>query len=143
MKLHSFRQDLQGYQDFFCLVRLYPVHPVDPVRKIKLYFVKFFIRLNWSLFRPAAGLNPEPLNLWTLNLDGFVKSLKIANIQFSQPVISMGYEINFCKIWLFTRLSYFRDTKISMNILEKLTHEQNFKKDRVKSKKMWPEIMAK
>jgi hypothetical protein len=28
MKLHSFRQDLQDYQDFFGLVSLYPVHPV-------------------------------------------------------------------------------------------------------------------
>jgi hypothetical protein len=27
MKLHSFRQDLQDYQDFFGLVSLYPVHP--------------------------------------------------------------------------------------------------------------------
>jgi hypothetical protein len=27
---------------------------------------------------------------------GFVKSLGIANIQFSHPVISMGYEIDFC-----------------------------------------------
>ena len=30
-----------------------------------------------------------------LNIDGLVKSLKIANIQFSHPVISMGYEIDF------------------------------------------------
>jgi hypothetical protein len=28
MKLHSFRQDLQDYQDFFGFVSLYPVHPV-------------------------------------------------------------------------------------------------------------------
>jgi hypothetical protein len=56
---HLFRQDLQDYQDFFYLVRLYPVHPVDPVRKIKLYFVKFFIRLNWPLWQPAARLNTE------------------------------------------------------------------------------------
>jgi len=26
---------------YFGLVFLYPVHPVDPVRKIKVYFVKF------------------------------------------------------------------------------------------------------
>ena len=39
---HLFRQDLQDYQEFFYLVRLYPVHPVDSVRKIKLYFVQFF-----------------------------------------------------------------------------------------------------
>jgi hypothetical protein len=32
MKLHLFRQDLQDYQNFFGLVWLYPVHPVDPVR---------------------------------------------------------------------------------------------------------------
>jgi len=50
IKLHSFRQDLhvklkadfpQDYQDIFCLVSLYPFHPVDPVKKVKLYFVKF------------------------------------------------------------------------------------------------------
>jgi hypothetical protein len=29
------------------------------------------------------------------NVDGLVKSLKITNIQFSHPVISMGYEIDF------------------------------------------------
>jgi four helix bundle protein len=29
-------------------------------------------------------------------IDGLVKSLKITNIQFSHPVISMGYEIDFC-----------------------------------------------
>jgi hypothetical protein len=46
MKLHLFRQDLQDYQDYFVLVCLYPAHPVDPVRKIKLYFVKFFFRLD-------------------------------------------------------------------------------------------------
>jgi hypothetical protein len=30
-----------------------------------------------------------------LQRDGLVKSLKITNIQFSHPVISMGYEIDF------------------------------------------------
>ncbi len=35
MKLHLFRRDLQDYQDFFSIVWLYPVHPVDPVQ---LYF---------------------------------------------------------------------------------------------------------
>jgi hypothetical protein len=53
---NSFRQDLQDYQDFFGLVWLYPVHPVDPVRKWKVHVVKFFIRSNWQLFRPAATL---------------------------------------------------------------------------------------
>jgi hypothetical protein len=43
---HLFRQDLQ---DIFCLICQHPVYPVDPVRKTKLYFVKFFIRLNWAL----------------------------------------------------------------------------------------------
>jgi len=38
---HLFRQDLQDYQDNFVFVKLNPVHPVDPVRKIELYFVKF------------------------------------------------------------------------------------------------------
>ena len=33
MKLNSFRQDLQDYQDSFVFVQLDPVHPVDPVRK--------------------------------------------------------------------------------------------------------------
>ena len=46
MKLHLFRQDLQDYQDNFVLASLYPVHPVDPVRKIELHFVKFLLRLN-------------------------------------------------------------------------------------------------
>jgi len=64
---HSFRQDLpaklkadfpQDYQDIFCLVSLYPVHPVDAVRKVKLYFVKFLFRLNWPLLRLAVGLDP-------------------------------------------------------------------------------------
>jgi len=32
MKLHSFRQDLQDYQDFLALVPQYFVHPVDPVQ---------------------------------------------------------------------------------------------------------------
>jgi len=27
---------LQDYQDFFGLVALYPVHPIDPVRKWKI-----------------------------------------------------------------------------------------------------------
>ena len=49
---------------------LYPVHPVDPVRKIKLYFVKFCIRLIWPLFKPAAVLNPEPLNGYALSGQG-------------------------------------------------------------------------
>jgi hypothetical protein len=31
-------------------------------RKIKLCFVNFCIRLIWPLFKPAAVLNPEPLN---------------------------------------------------------------------------------
>jgi hypothetical protein len=55
-KTHSFRQDLQDYQDFFGLVSLYPVNLVDPVRKWKVYTVKFSIRSNWPLFRPTAGL---------------------------------------------------------------------------------------
>jgi hypothetical protein len=38
---HWFRQDLQDYQDFFGLVWLYPVHPVDHVRKWKIHAVKF------------------------------------------------------------------------------------------------------
>ena len=53
MKLHSFRQD---YQDYFGLVWRYPVHPVDPVRKIKLHFVKFFFRLDRPFFWSAAWL---------------------------------------------------------------------------------------
>ena len=59
MKLHSFRQDLQDYQDFFILVLLYPVHLVDHVRKWKVHAVKFSIRSNWPLRWPAAELNPE------------------------------------------------------------------------------------
>jgi hypothetical protein len=47
---------LQDYQDLFGLVWLYPVHPVDPARKWKVHAVKFFIRSNWPLFRPAAML---------------------------------------------------------------------------------------
>jgi hypothetical protein len=42
MKLHSIRQDLQDYQDFFCLVQQYPVHPVDPVKKRNLMPLSFF-----------------------------------------------------------------------------------------------------
>ena len=38
---------------FFCSIWLYPVHPVNPVRKIKLYFVKFFIRSDWPLSIPV------------------------------------------------------------------------------------------
>jgi len=34
MKLHSIRQDLQDYQDSFCLIKQYLVDPVDPVKKI-------------------------------------------------------------------------------------------------------------
>jgi hypothetical protein len=56
VKLHLFRQDLQDYQDFFGLVYVYPHHPVDPVRKWNDYAAKFFIRLNWPRFRPAAAL---------------------------------------------------------------------------------------
>ena len=69
---------------FFGLVWLYPVHPacqgevplwagrrlVDPVRKWKVHAIKFFIRSNWPLFRPAAALiwdfawsNSEPQNI--------------------------------------------------------------------------------
>ncbi len=59
MKLPSFRQDLQDYQDFFRLVYFYPAHPVDPVRKWTVFAVKFFIGLNWPLLRPAAELKPK------------------------------------------------------------------------------------
>jgi hypothetical protein len=51
---------LQDYQDFFGLVWLDPVHPVDPVRKWKVHAVKFFIRSDRPFFWPAAGLNGEP-----------------------------------------------------------------------------------
>ena len=60
MKLHSFRQDLQ---DYFVLVWLYPVHPVDPVRKLYIYAVKFSSSIRPAFFWPAAGLNPESLDL--------------------------------------------------------------------------------
>jgi hypothetical protein len=41
MKFHSFgAPGFTGSTRFF-LVRLYPVYPVDPVRKIILYFVEF------------------------------------------------------------------------------------------------------
>jgi hypothetical protein len=36
---------------------LYPVHPVDPVRKLNVYAVKFFIRSNSPFFWPAVALN--------------------------------------------------------------------------------------
>jgi hypothetical protein len=39
----------QDYQDNFVFVSLNPVHPVDPVRKIELHFVKFLFRLGWTL----------------------------------------------------------------------------------------------
>jgi len=64
-KPHSIRQDLpaklkadlqQDYLDFFELVYLYPVNPVDPVRKWTVYGINFNIGLNWPLFRPAAVL---------------------------------------------------------------------------------------
>jgi hypothetical protein len=49
----TIRQDLQDYQDIFCIVWRYPVHlacpaegEIDLVRKIRFYSVKFFIRLN-------------------------------------------------------------------------------------------------
>jgi hypothetical protein len=41
MKHHSIRQDLQDYQDVLGLAQEYLVNPVDPVRKINLYFVYF------------------------------------------------------------------------------------------------------
>jgi hypothetical protein len=67
---HSFRQDLQDYQDCFGLVWLYPVHPVcrgeaflrrlvDPVRKWKVHAVKFLIRSNWPFFKSAAALTRD------------------------------------------------------------------------------------
>jgi hypothetical protein len=84
MKLHLFRQDLQDYQDFFGLVLLYPVHPVDPVRKIKLYFVKFFIRLNWPLFRPDAAL---------LNDSARLKSLFRSIWPLRQPAAGLNLEL--------------------------------------------------
>jgi hypothetical protein len=62
MKLHIYLDRIYRIiRIYFGLVFLYPVHPVDPVRKSKVYAVKFFIRLNWPLFRPAAGLTPETL----------------------------------------------------------------------------------
>ena len=75
MKLHSIRQDLQGYQDFFSLVQQYPVHlacpaesGIDPVKKGNLMPLSFFFDQTGrppeagKLFRPEAALNPEPLN---------------------------------------------------------------------------------
>ncbi len=56
MKLHKFRQDLQDYQDNLVLIQLYPVHLVDPVRKIEMHLVKFIFRSDWTLFSPAAVL---------------------------------------------------------------------------------------
>ena len=75
MKLHTFRQDLHDYQDFLGLLQLYPVRPVDPVRKWKIYAVKFFFeqtnRTGRTISNPerlnAELLNPEPLNSEPLN----------------------------------------------------------------------------
>jgi hypothetical protein len=54
MLTSSFRQDIQDYQDFFGLAN--PPYPIHPVRKWTDYAVKFYIGLNWPLFRPAAVL---------------------------------------------------------------------------------------
>ena len=75
MKLHSFRQDLQDYQDFFGLVWLYPVHPVDPDRKINLHFVKFFIRSDWTLATRGGACmkihqNGAVFDDWITHFDG-------------------------------------------------------------------------
>jgi hypothetical protein len=55
VKLNYFRQDLQDYQDNFVLVSLYPVHPVDPVRKIELNFVKFLFQSDWTIAARGAA----------------------------------------------------------------------------------------
>ena len=72
MKLDLFRQDLQDYQDFFGLVWLYPVNPVDPVRKWKVHAgVSFSIRPTVFL----AGGRAEPPNLGKV----FSDSIMIVN----------------------------------------------------------------
>ena len=35
-------------------------HPFVPDTSYETSLPKFFIRLDWPLFRPAAALNPEP-----------------------------------------------------------------------------------
>ncbi len=48
---------------YFGLLFLYPVHPVDPVRKWTAYCVKFLFRLDRPFFWLAAGLTPETRHL--------------------------------------------------------------------------------
>jgi hypothetical protein len=59
MKLNLFRQDLQDYQDFFDLVYL----SCSSCQKNKIIFRLVSFRFDRLFFWPAAGLNPEPLNL--------------------------------------------------------------------------------
>ncbi len=56
MKFHSIRQDLQDYQDFFCIVWLYPVHPGGSVRKIK-YRSKNDDRIRFCVLGFLGALN--------------------------------------------------------------------------------------
>jgi hypothetical protein len=46
MKLNSIGQDLQDYQDFFLMVKLYLVYLVDPVKKDNCDAIKFHLRSN-------------------------------------------------------------------------------------------------
>jgi hypothetical protein len=55
VKPHSIRQD---YQDFLGLAQQYLVHPIYPVKNEISSAIKFLIRFNWPLFRPATGLKP-------------------------------------------------------------------------------------
>jgi len=59
MKLHSIGQDLKNYQNFFGLVKQYPVHPVNPVKIKNSNVIEISFRSNGQFFRPAAGLNTE------------------------------------------------------------------------------------
>ena len=59
-----------GSLSLFKIDRIHSFHTCPPqedstfiIRYSIFSFLEFHFRLNWPLFRPAAGLNPEPLNL--------------------------------------------------------------------------------
>jgi hypothetical protein len=72
---HSWNSELQNVEGriiriYFELVFLYPVHPVDPVRKWTVYAVNFFIRLNWPLWQLAGTANRRISNIEPQNVEG-------------------------------------------------------------------------